>query len=227
MKNYNHEGRKMGHIIEAYNESYNYNIFDAYNNPSDYKQDAFYEIEARMKRQGGYGLKVVGACKTNFSTVYRVGRFYVYDTAADTYYIDGETKRASYTEGKTYAERETIAENKKQDTEKLKNISFMGDSVDYMEKEHGQLFFIRPFKERREYYFRKYARAYLLDEMAGEDGAEMFLQSLEPEIFVKSYWISDITEADWLDCLEDILDKIEAERATEEADLEFGNIYVY
>lgn len=83
-------------IINTFNNKrwHKGSIYEAYNNPSSAKKNAYYEIECRAYSTDGYNhdLTVVGASSHFFSTMYSYtdeqGTHIVYDTHSDTKVVD-------------------------------------------------------------------------------------------------------------------------------------------
>ena len=182
------------------------------------------KIRERMECQGGYSLKVVGANTQSFSTVYRVGDWvYVYDTYANTYYIDGRTGKESE-EAIEYAWSYEVNKRKAADTLRVQGFTYLEGIVDRMTREHGNKFFRGcNTVERLRYYFREYAKAYLLDVLP--DDSEQFIDSLESQMIATSYHInaySKWSEAEWAELVEDLLANNQPEPEND-----IGNVYLY
>jgi hypothetical protein len=210
-KNYQHEGQKLQHIIDQYERGRGYNtIYDAYKNPSQAKINAYWSIWQDMKEKGGAGLLILSANTCTFTAVYKIGRFYVYKTAYNTYYIDGETGRASRSAGRLYVNKKKIEERKKVDRIDLQRISFISDIVDYIEELEGAEFFLQDKVERLRAYFRRWSRYYIIDKLKGVDGLEMFIDSLNNDIWRAS--INTITSSSsffeefWSAAIDDVLE---------------------
>lgn len=63
--------KKQKQMLDNYYRSSAYTLDDVYGRYSWRKREAYNDIARECVEQGGYGLRVTGACKSNFSVAYR------------------------------------------------------------------------------------------------------------------------------------------------------------